>query len=113
MHGINTILIPVKDLAASRELYRTLLGIEPHADAPYYVGFNIDGQEIGLNPSGHADGMTGPVGFVDVPDLAAAAAALMALGATMDQAAKDVGGGMLVASLRDADGNPIGLRQLP
>jgi catechol 2,3-dioxygenase-like lactoylglutathione lyase family enzyme len=113
MHGINTIVIPVKDLAASRDLYRSLLGVEPHADAPYYVGFNVEGQEIGLSPSGHADGMTGPVGFVDVDDLAATAAALIALGATMDQEAKDVGGGMLVATLRDADGNPIGLRQHP
>jgi len=113
MDGIKTILIPVKDVAASRELYRTLLGIDPHVDAPYYVGFNIEGQEIGLNPAGHADGMTGPVGFVDVPDLAATVASLIALGATMDQEAKDVGGGMLVATLRDADGNPIGLRQQP
>ena len=42
-------IYPVKDLDASKALFRTLLGAEPYADAPYYVGFRVDDQEFGLD----------------------------------------------------------------
>jgi catechol 2,3-dioxygenase-like lactoylglutathione lyase family enzyme len=51
-HGIKTIIVPVKDLAAAKALYAALLGVEPYADAPYYVGFRVGEQEIGLDPNG-------------------------------------------------------------
>src|SRR5215470_2952625 len=48
--GIKTVLHPVTDLAKSKAMYAALLGVEPSADAPYYVGFDAEGQHIGLVP---------------------------------------------------------------
>jgi hypothetical protein len=56
--GVRTIVYPVKDLARAKMLFRKLLGVEPYADQPYYVGFRIGDQEIGLDPNGHKAGMT-------------------------------------------------------
>ena len=109
--AITTIIIPVKDLDQAKALYGKLLGTEPYADAPYYAGFRVDGQEIGLNPHGHAEGMTGPVGYVQVDDVEATIKELTAAGAQQQGDVRDVGGGTLIALLTDADGNPIGLRQ--
>jgi predicted enzyme related to lactoylglutathione lyase len=110
--GIRTITIPVKDLDAAKALYTTLLGVEPYADAPYYVGFRPEGSpEIGLDPNGHASGMTGPITYYHVDDAAAAVAALVEAGAQEDKPIRDVGGGNLTATVRDADGNVIGVFQ--
>jgi predicted enzyme related to lactoylglutathione lyase len=106
--GMKTIVYPVSDLAAARATFAALLG-EPHTDSPYYVGFNVDGQEVGLNPQGHQQGMTGPVGYWHVPDVEAALAALESAGANRQGDPQDVGGGTLLAVATDADGNPIGL----
>jgi extradiol dioxygenase family protein len=61
--GIKTFIYPVKDLAKAKTLYGELLGVEPYMDEAYYVGFNVEGQDIGLDPHGHSQGMTGPVGY--------------------------------------------------
>jgi predicted enzyme related to lactoylglutathione lyase len=109
--GIKIIIIPVKDLAAAKALYGGLLGVEPYADAPYYVGFRVGDQEIGLDPNGHSQGMTGPVGYCQVDDIKASLQRLLDAGAQPQQDIKDVGGGRLTAIARDADGNVIGLVQ--
>jgi predicted enzyme related to lactoylglutathione lyase len=109
--GVRTIIYPVKDLAASKALFNTLLGVEPIADARYYVGWNIDGQNIGLDPNGFNSGMTGPLAFYQVDDIRASLRALLDAGCTLDQDVRNVGGGRQVASVRDANGNPIGLTQ--
>jgi catechol 2,3-dioxygenase-like lactoylglutathione lyase family enzyme len=57
--GIKTVLAPVSDLAAAKAVYAALLGVQPMADAPYYVGFEANGQHIGLVPGG--GGMSAPV----------------------------------------------------
>jgi hypothetical protein len=57
---LKTIIYPVKDLATAKPLYSALLGVEPIMDEPYYVGFSVEGQDIGLDPNGHSQGMTGP-----------------------------------------------------
>jgi predicted enzyme related to lactoylglutathione lyase len=109
---IRTITIPVKDLDAAKALYSTLLGVPPYADQPYYVGFRPEGSpEIGLAPNGHAQGMTGPITYWHVADAAAAVEELVAAGASEEQAVRDVGGGNLTATVRDADGNVIGVFQ--
>ncbi len=108
-----TVLYPVKDLDKAKALFAALFGAEPHADAPYYVGFSVDGAEIGLVPNGHDQGMTGPVPFFDVDDVSVTLGALQAAGAKVVQEPTAVGGGLLVAKVMDADGNEIGLRQPP
>ena len=67
----HTIVIPVEDLATATAFYTTAFGVEPHTETPYYVGFNLDGQEIGINPNGDKDQMTGPVVYWSTDDLAA------------------------------------------
>jgi predicted enzyme related to lactoylglutathione lyase len=107
------VLHPVSDLVAAKAVYTALLGIAPQADAPYYVGYDVEGQHIGLVPGGSAQGMTSPVAYWQVPDIEAKLAEVTAAGATVKEAAHDVGGGRLVASFTDPDGNVLGLLQDP
>ena len=111
--GMKTIMYPVKDLAAAKQLYGALLGVEPVMDEPYYVGYDVDGQDIGLDPNGHAKGMTGSLGYWHVDDITATLDAIVAAGGEQQQAVSDVGGGKLIATVTDADGNLIGLLQAP
>jgi predicted enzyme related to lactoylglutathione lyase len=109
--GITTVLHPVSDLAAAKAVYSALLGIEPQHDAPYYVGYEAAGQHIGLVPDGGPQGMTSPVAYWRVADIEAKLAELTAAGATVEQPAHDVGGGRLVATVADPDGNVLGVLQ--
>lgn len=111
--GVKTIIYPVRDVAAAKALFNSLTGAEPAHDEPYYVGYRIGDQEIGLDPNGHANGMTGPLAYWHVDDVEAAVKRLEVAGAQVQQAARDVGGGKLVATVTDADGNLIGLVQSP
>ncbi|HEY0520260.1 MAG TPA: VOC family protein [Ilumatobacteraceae bacterium] len=109
--GMKTILYPVKDLAAAKQLYGALLGTEPVMDQPYYVGYNVDGQDVGLDPNGHSRGLDGPLGYWHVDDIASTISAVLAAGGEKHHDVTDVGGGKLVAAVKDADGNVIGLLQ--
>ncbi|MDX6243284.1 MAG: hypothetical protein QOE76_1007 [Frankiales bacterium] len=109
--GLKTIIYPVKDIDAAKAVYGALLGVEPSMDQPYYVGFEVADQHVGLDPNGHQQGMTGPVGYWNVEDIQAAVQALLDGGAQAQQPVKDVGGGKLVATVTDPDGNVIGLMQ--
>jgi predicted enzyme related to lactoylglutathione lyase len=111
--GIQLIVYPVKDLAAAKRLFGTFLGVDPYADAPYYVGYRMGEQEIGLDPNAHAKGITGPLGYVEVDDIRAALKHLIDAGGQTHQDVSDVGGGKLIATVRDADGNLLGLVQNP
>jgi predicted enzyme related to lactoylglutathione lyase len=111
--GIKIVLHPVSDLAAAKAVYAALLGIQPQADSAYYVGFDAEGQHIGLVPGGGPQGMTSPVAFWRVPDIEAKLAEVTAAGATVHESAHDVGGGRLVATVTDPDGNVLGLFQDP
>jgi predicted enzyme related to lactoylglutathione lyase len=109
--GIRLFVVPVKDLARAKTLYAQLLGAQPYADSPYYVGFRVGDQEIGLDPNGHKAGLTGPIGYWQVDDIKKRLQALLDAGAALQQPIKDVGGGKLIAWAKDADGNIIGLMQ--
>jgi len=108
--GIRTIIYPVKDIARAKTLYSKLLGVEPYVDEPYYVGFRVGDQEIGLDPHGHKQGMTA---YWHVDDIQESLQLLLNAGAQALQEVKDVGGGKLTASAKDAHGNIIGLLQSP
>ena len=111
--GIKTVLHPVSDLERAKAVYTALLGVEPTADAPYYVGYDAAGQHIGLVPNGGPQGMTSPVAYWQVSDIEAKLAEVTAAGATVKEAAHDVGAGRLVATFTDPDGNVLGLLQDP
>ncbi len=109
--GIQTVLHPVTDLARAKEVYSALLGVEPQTDGPYYVGFEAEGQQIGLVPGGGPQGMTAPVAYWHVLDIEAKLSEVTAAGATVKDSPRDVGGGRLVATVTDPDGTVLGLLQ--
>ena len=109
--GAKTLLHPVSDVAAAKAVYAALLGVAPQVDGPFYVGFEAGGQHIGLVPGGGPQAMTSPVAYWHVPDIEAKLAEVTAAGATVKEPAHDVGGGRLVATVLDPDGNVLGLLQ--
>jgi predicted enzyme related to lactoylglutathione lyase len=109
--GIKTVLHPVSDLAKAKGVYAALLGVPPQTDESYYVGFEAAGQQIGLVPGGGPQSTTSPVAYWHVPDIEAKLAEVTAAGATVQEPAHDVGGGRLVATVTDFDGNVLGLLQ--
>ncbi len=111
--AVNLIVFPVKDVTQAKKLYTKVTGVEPYADAPYYVGFRVGGQEIGLDPNGHKQGLTGPLPYWGVKDIKKSLQSLQEGGAHVAQEIKDVGGGKLVAMVKDPDNNVIGLVQSP
>ena len=106
--GITTVVYPVKDIARAKALFRGLLGVEPYADDSYYVGFKVGNQDIGLDPNGHQEGMTV---YFQVDDIQKSLKTLVDAGAKTIQEVKNVGGGRLIASVKDENGNIIGLIQ--
>jgi predicted enzyme related to lactoylglutathione lyase len=109
--GIQTVLHPVSDLEKAKAVYTALLGVAPATEGSYYVGFEAAGQQIGLVPGGGQQGMTSPVAYWHVADIEAKLAEVTAAGATVKEPAHDVGGGRLVATVTDPDGNVLGLLQ--
>src|SRR5437867_2340182 len=111
--GMKTVMYPVKDIAAAKQLYGAVFGVAPYADEVYYVGWKVDGQDVGLDPNGNSKGMTGPVLYWDVDDITRTVDTLLEGGAEAVQPITDVGGGKLIATVKDADGNTIGVLQEP
>ena len=113
LQGIKLFTYPIKDIAGAKMLYGTLLGVEPYVDTPYYIGYKVGDHEIGLVPNGHEQGQTGPLIYFDVSDIRSTLKSLVDAGAQVQQEVRNVGGGLLVASVKDKDGNITGLRQFP
>ena len=107
--GIKTIVHPVTDLDRAKKMYSALLGMAPTTDSPYYVGFETNGQQIGLAPK--AAGQDSSVAYWHVDDINAKIAEVTAAGGTLQAEPKNVGGGRLVATFTDPDGNVLGLIQ--
>jgi predicted enzyme related to lactoylglutathione lyase len=105
---ISLIVFPAKDLDKAKTFYSAFLGVEPYADTPYYVGYKVGELEVGLDPRGEA-----VVSYTGVEDIESALKELQAAGAELHMEPKDVGGGLLIAQVKDADGNTLGLRQQP
>ena len=113
--GLRTVIYKTPDLARAKAWYRDVFGIEPYFDEPFYVGFNVGGFELGLDPDteGQVPGPGGSVAYWGVADLKATFDRLVAAGVQVSSAVRDVGGGILVASVRDPFGNVIGLIENP
>jgi predicted enzyme related to lactoylglutathione lyase len=109
--GAKTLLHPVSDLETAKAVYTALLGIPPQTDGPYYVGYEAEGQQIGLVPGGGPQGMTTPVAYWHVTDIEAKLAEVTDAGATVKEPPRDVAEGRLVATFTDPDGNVLGLIQ--
>jgi predicted enzyme related to lactoylglutathione lyase len=111
--GIKIVLHPASDLAKAKAVYTALLGVEPQADAEYYVGYDVAGQHIGVVPKGGPQQMATPVAYWQVADIEAKLAEVTAAGASVHEPVRNVGGGRLVATFTDPDGNVLGLMQDP
>ena len=82
--------------------------VEPYADGPYYVGYKLNELEVGLDPNGQA-----VVSYIDVVEIGSYLKTLLNAGATTHQDVKAVGEGLLIAQVKDKNGNVLGLRQSP
>lgn len=110
--GLRTVIYPAPDLAASKAWFTALLGIEPYFDEPFYVGFEVAGYELGLDPN--ADPAAGTVVHWGVADADAAFAALVAAGGSPRQGVTEVGEGIRVASVTEpAGGSTLAIIENP
>lgn len=95
--GLRTVIYPVSDLQTAKRALMDTLSIAPYFDEPFYVGFNVSGYELALDPNG-APG-AGPAVYWGVADLEAAIAEYTAYGAHLATPAEDVGDGIRTATL--------------
>lgn len=113
LQNIRSVIYPVSDIEQARTFYQELLGVQPYMAESYYVGFKVGDLDVGLDPHGHRKGLTGPVCYWQVADIKKTLDLLLANGAQIQQEVKDVGGGKLIATVKDANDNITGLMQLP
>ncbi len=109
--GLRTVIYPAPDLDASKAWFTQVLGIEPYFDEPFYVGFEVGGYELGLDPDGHP--AQGARSYWGVEDADAALAALKEAGAPVQFEVREVGGGIKVASVREPGGTLLGIIENP
>ena len=105
--NIKIIVYPVKDIEKAKAFYGKFLDVEPYVEGSYYVGYRVGDQEVGLDPNSKV----GPIAYTDVKDIKSSLQAMIEVGAEVVQEVKDIGGGMLIALVKDADVNIVGLRQ--
>ena len=113
--GLRTVIYKVDDLDKAKAWYSSILGIQPYFDEPFYVGFNVGGYELGLDPDTE-EGKPGPGGSVaywGVADAEAVFARLIELGAREHSGVQEVGGGIKVAIVQDPFGNLFGIIENP
>lgn len=112
--GLRTVIYHVDDLQKAKQWYSKVLGIKPYFDEPFYVGFNVGGFELGLDPDmkGIAKG-NNAVAYWGVKDAKAAYQRVQELGAKKNADPQDVGGGIIVATVTDPFGNVLGIIENP
>lgn len=115
IQGLRTVIYHVPDLTRAKQWYAAAFGTQPYFDEPFYVGFNIGGYELGLDPNteGVPPGKGGSVAYWGVGDVEAAVRHFTSAGATVSAAVQDVGGDIRVATVVDPFGNLIGLIENP
>jgi catechol 2,3-dioxygenase-like lactoylglutathione lyase family enzyme len=109
--GLRTVVYPAPDLAAAKEWWSGILGIEPYFDEPFFVGFNPGGYELGLDPA--ADPAAGPRTYWGVRSVDAAVQRLLDAGAVPVEPVADVGDGIRLGTFRTPDGSILGVIENP
>lgn len=113
--GLRTVIYSAPDLERAQAWYSQVLGIEPYFSEPYYVGFNVGGFELGLNPDPDENlkGLGGAVAYWGVADASVEYERLIGLGAEPLDPVRDVGDGIQVALVKDPFGNALGIIENP
>jgi len=111
--GLKSVIYPSSNLDTDKKFWESITGIKPYFDKPYYVGFNVSGSELGLDPNAAKEGITQPVAYWSVDNTEEATKQLIAGGAIVNTAVKDVGGGMMMGTFRDPSGNTFGIIDNP
>jgi predicted enzyme related to lactoylglutathione lyase len=113
--GLRTVIYHAPDLAKTKAWYAEVLGIAPYFDQPFYVGFNVAGYELGLDPdvSSTPGGKGGAVAYWGVADARAEFQRLISIGATERSSVQEVGEGIRVATVFDPFGNIFGIIENP
>ena len=112
IQGLRTVIYPTPDLAKGKAWYSLVLAHEPYFDQPFYVGFSVGGFELGLIPDG-VPSSDGPLAYWGVTDSTAEVQRLTGQGGTVHEPVKDVGGGIMVAAVKDPFGNVFGMIENP
>lgn len=115
LKGLRTVIYRASDLSKAKTWYTAVLGIEPYFSEPFYVGFNVGGFELGLDPDARdlAQGSGGVIAYWGVENADTALQKLLELGATTHRPIQDVGEGIRVASVLDPSGNILGIIENP
>jgi predicted enzyme related to lactoylglutathione lyase len=112
--GLRTVIYSVDDLDRAKAWYTTVLGQGPYFDEPFYVGFNVGGFELGLDPSEeNRPGTGGSTAYWGVEKIEDVYARLLEQGARESNPVQDVGGGIKVATVLDPFGNVFGVIENP
>lgn len=113
--GLRTAIYHVDDIDRGKTWYTEVLGFGPYFDEPFYVGFNVAGYELGLQPAEASSGekAEGAVAYWGVENAEAAFKRIIELGATVHEEVQDVGGGIKVATVKDPFGNIFGIIENP
>ena len=109
--GLRSLIYPTSDLEASKKWWIQLLGIQPYFDQPFYVGFNVGGFEIGLNPGANRE--HGAVTYLGVNDIHEAMNHLIKSGGREESPIEDVGDAILLATVISPQGERFGFIQNP
>jgi predicted enzyme related to lactoylglutathione lyase len=113
--GLRTAIYHVDDIEKGKNWYSEVLGVKPYFDEPFYVGFNVGGYELGLQPSEGRGGKKadGAVAYWGVENAADGLKRMLGMGATIHEDLQDVGGGIKVATVEDPFGNIVGIIENP
>ena len=110
MLGLRTTIYRVSDLIEAKSWYAKAFNVKPYFDEPFYVGFNIKGYELGLLPE---EGQTAKgenvLSYWGVEDIYKVYQYLLSLGATTHEEPTNVGGELMVATVKDPWNNLIGI----
>lgn len=111
--GLRTVIYAAPDIAKAKDWYSKAFGLDPYYDQPYYVGFNVGGYELGLDPNAKHVGPGGSTAWWGVASIADTMEHLKSIGAAVVESPHDVGDGIKVGSVKDPFGNIVGIIENP
>jgi predicted enzyme related to lactoylglutathione lyase len=108
--GLRTCIYLVHELERATVWYSKVFDTEPYFKEPFYVGFNIGGYELGLQPEEKKGNKADSVlTYWGVEDVEKTFSRLIQAGATEHSAPQNVGGEIVVASVKDPWDNVVGI----